>query len=76
MRSKETRKNQGNLEAAVEGNSHGGLAGMVIPFVISTCESGKCHPACNLRTREWVVDVAWSEYRSDAVHMTGPQLDV
>ena len=24
----ETRKNQGNLEAAVKGNSHGGLAGM------------------------------------------------
>ena len=29
VRSRETRKNQGNLEAAVKGNSHGGLAGMV-----------------------------------------------
>ena len=28
VRSRETRKNQGNLEAAVKGNSHGGLAGM------------------------------------------------
>ena len=28
MRSRETRKNQGNLEAAVKGNSYGGLAGM------------------------------------------------
>ena len=29
VRSRETRKNQGNLEAAVKGNSHGGLAGML-----------------------------------------------
>ena len=28
VRSRETRKTQGNLEAAVKGNSHGGLAGM------------------------------------------------
>ena len=30
VRSRETRKNQGNLEAAVKGNSHGGLAGMLL----------------------------------------------
>ena len=29
VRSRETRKNQGNLEAAVKGNSHGGVAGML-----------------------------------------------
>ena len=28
MRSREARKYQGNLEAAIKGNSHGGLAGM------------------------------------------------
>ena len=30
VRPRETRKNQGNLEAAVKGNSHGGLAGMLL----------------------------------------------
>ena len=36
MRSRETGKNQGNLEAAVKGNSHGGLAGMKL--TLTNCD--------------------------------------
>ena len=37
VRSRETRKNQGNLEAAVKGNSHGGLAGMQMLKPLYAC---------------------------------------
>ena len=42
MRSRETRKNQGNLEAVVKGNSHGGLAGMIYRYISGRTSCRKC----------------------------------
>ena len=37
VRSRETRKNRGNLEAAVKGIGHGGLAGMHTIQIVTVC---------------------------------------
>ena len=42
VRSRETRKNQGNLETAVKGNSHRGLAGIYVSRSLLIMQPSGC----------------------------------
>ena len=60
MRSRETRKNQGNLEAAVKGNSHGGLAGMMLMGLYDMVWSGGSRIGKGYQYLEGQAEAEWS----------------